>query len=743
MYLNFRPLRLSAARLMLAAAVGSIAVLPFNVLLAQDAPLTVVGERKVSGIRKIEAAPVIDGRLDEDIWQAATIIDDLRQIDPVENGVPSERSVFRVAYDNKNLYIAAELSMSDPEKIIHRQLIQDTEVLSDDHIAIYLDPRDSRRGGYVFYLNPNGVRHDGLVFGEFDRAGFNMNWDGLWQGRGALTRSGWTAEISIPFSTLDFDPSHPDWGVNLVRFLGHKRETIAWTNRDQKATIDSYGLVKGFRGIDQGLGLDVIPSVSFSDERDFATNRDDFTVKPSIDVFYRFTPSLTGALTLNTDFSATEVDDRRVNLTRFSLFFPEKREFFLQNADIFEFGNLTSVGRPFFSRTIGLSASGEPVDLIAGAKLAGRIGRWNVGMLGVQQDRHEGLEEKSLIVARVSANVFEQSTIGMIVTSGDPNSNIDNTLIGVDFNYKNTTLLNGLSLESRAWFQESDTAGTSGDDSAFGMEISLPNDTINARLRVAQYEENFNPAMGFINRTGFRAIDGHIRRRWRFENRALRLFQARLSAFYLTDIPGRVETAAFKIIPFSVENHRGDALSVEVVRRNELLLNNFEIVSGVTIPADRYKFNRYRFITSSSTSRQVAFSMRLEGGNFFEGKRFDTGVGITWNPGSHFFVAADYTTNRVDVPDGKFTTRILALKARVALNARWSWINTFQHDNVSDRFGVNSRLRFSPRKGQEAYLVINYDFLTSSDGPNDALTFGNLESSYRGLIMKLSYNFHF
>ena len=331
------------------------------------------------------------------------------------------------------------------------------------------------------------------------------------------------------------------------------------------------------------------------------------------------------------------MDDRRVNLTRFSLFFPEKREFFLQNADIFEFGNLTFTGRPFFSRTIGLSQGGEPVDLIAGAKLAGRIGRWNVGMLGVRQSEAEDVGEKSLIVARVSANVLEQSTIGMIGTSGDPNSNIDNTLYGVDFNYKNTTLLNGPSLEGRAWYQESHTAGTSGDDSAFGLEISLPNDTINARIRASQFEKNFNPAMGFIDRTGVRAVDGHIRWRWRFKNRALRLFQARLSGFHRTIIGGRLETAAFKVIPISVENHRGDALSVEFVRRNELLLRKFEIVSGVIIPAERYKFGRNRLNLSSSTARPLAFSVRLEDGGFFDGKRFDTAVGVTWNPGSHFF----------------------------------------------------------------------------------------------------------
>jgi hypothetical protein len=709
----------------------------------QQESLQIAADRKTATIKRAEQAPTIDGQLDEALWQTATVIEGLRQILPVENGTPSEHSEFRVAYDDKNFYIAAKLASSDPEKIVRRQLIQDNEVLSDDHIEIYLDPRDSRRGGYVFYLNPNSVRHDGLVFGELERAGFNMNWDGIWQGRATVTDSGWTAEISIPFSTLDFDPSHPDWGLNLVRFIGHNRETIGWSQRDQSATIDSYGLVKGFVGINQGLGLDVIPSVSFSDEYDFVTNGDDFTVKPSLDLFYRVTPSLTAAATINTDFSATEVDDRQVNLTRFSLFFPEKRDFFLQSADIFEFSNLTSTGRPFFSRTIGLSASGEPVDLIAGAKLAGRVGRWNIGLLGVQQDEFEGVEEKSLIVARVSANVLEQSTLGMIVTSGDPSSNDDNTLVGVDFNYKNTTLLKGQSLESRAWFQESNTPGLDGGDSAFGLNVSLPNDSIDARLGIVQFQENFNPAMGFISRTGFRAFDGHIRKRWRFENKALRLFDARISTIYLTDTHGRLETAAIRLIPFLVENHRGDKLSVEVIRRNELLVDDFEIISGVTIPAGRYKFVRKRFIVSSSTSRPLAFSLRFEGGSFYDGERFDTVAGITWKPGRHFFLDLDYTTNEIDVPDGKFTTQLLALKASIALNSRWSWINTLQHDNLSDRLGVNSRLRFSPRDGQEAYLVLIHDFLVLDDTMNARSGLQEFESSFRSLTMKISYNFRF
>jgi hypothetical protein len=722
--------------LLTAVTVGILLASTVTALLADEAPKEPLQARKSTTITRTDTPPIIDGRLDEAAWQTATVIDDLRQMHPIEHAQPTERSEFLLLYDDDNLYIGARLWDSSPDGILRRELVQDSIVFADDHLEVFIDPRDTRRGGYLFNLNANGVQRDGLVFGSFESSGFNMDWDGIWQADATLTDSGWSAEVAIPFSTLDFDPEQPDWGMNFVRWLGRKREFIGWTYRDRNPSIDSYGQVRGFEGLSQGVGLDVVPSVVLSDEFDFTTTTGDSSLEPSLDLAYRITPSLTASLTLNTDFSATEVDDRQVNLTRFSLFFPEKRDFFLQNADIFEFGNRQGNGRPFFSRSIGLSATGEPVDLSGGVKLAGRIGRWNIGALGVHQDAFEDVDADTLLVARVSANVLDQSTIGAIATSGDPSSNIDNTLVGVDFDYKNTTLLSGQSLEAGAWYQNSDTEGLDGDDSAFGLTLQMPNDRIDSRIRFTEIQENFNPALGFTNRTGLRIYEAHIRRRWRFEDALLRLYQARISTIYITNMTGALETQAVRMIPLSIENQPGDALSLEFIRRREALFEPFTIVNGLTIPTGTYHFTRNRLVFNSSPSRPLALNLRLEGGKFYTGRRFDTVAGIEWKPSRHFFMDLNYTTNRIDLDEGDFTTRILALKTNVAFNVKWAWINTLQHDNVSDRLGINSRLRFVPRLGREAFFVINYDFFVQED----ELRF---ESAFRGFTFKFSYNFRF
>lgn len=721
---------------LLAAAISCLVGCPVGELLADNTVNPPSQARKSTTITRTDEVLVIDGHLDETAWQNATVVDDLRQMQPIEHAQPSERSEFRLLYDDDNLYIGARLWDSTPDKILRRQLVQDSIVFSDDHLELFVDPRDKRRGGYVFYLNPNGVQRDGLVFGSFESAGFNMNWDGIWQADATLTDFGWSAEVAIPFSTLDFDPKQPDWGMNFARWLGRKREFVGWSYRDRNPSIDSYGQVRGFEGLSQGVGLDVVPSVVLSDEFDFTAASGDSTLEPSLDLSYRITPSLTASLTLNTDFSATEVDDRQVNLTRFSLFFPEKRDFFLQNADIFEFGNVTGNGRPFFSRSIGLSGTGEPVDLTGGVKLAGRIGRWNVGALGVHQDAFADVDADTLLVARVSANVLDQSTIGAIVTSGDPSSNLDNTLVGVDFDYKNTTLLNGQSLEAGAWYQQSDTEGINGDDAALGLTIEVPNDTIDSRIRYTEIQANFNPALGFSNRTGLKIYEAHIRRRWRFDDARLRLYQARVSTIYITNRTGALETQAVRMIPLSIETQPGDALSLEFIRRREALFEPFTIVNGLTIPTGIYHFTRNRLVLNSSSARPLALNLRLEGGKFYTGRRFDTVAGLGWKPSRHFFMDLNYTTNRIDLDTGDFTTRILALKTNVAFNVKWAWINTLQHDNVSDRLGVNSRMRFIPRLGREAFFVVNYDFFVAEDN----LRF---ESAFRGFTFKFSYNFRF
>ena len=354
----------------------------FAVFLAMSSVAAVAQERlvrKVTDIVRASAPPLLDGRLDEQVWAEATVIADLHQYEPVDQGEPSESSIFYVFYDDDNLYVGARLLDSEPSLIAARQMVQGQTVEVDDRIEVVLDPFNNMRTGYRFQLNPNGVRRDGL----FDRATtVNEDWDGIWHAEAVIDEQGWTAEIAIPFKTLNFNPNNPDWGFTVARTIPRKKESMAWTSYDRDVNPSSAGVLSGFSGLRQGRGLDIIPSVSLASHHDFATEDQATQTDPSVDIFYNFTPSLTGVLTFNTDFSATEVDDRQVNLTRFSTFFPEKRDFFLQDVDIFSFGpagmqgnSMGTNGMPFFSRRIGLSDAGQAVDINSGAKLTGRIGR--------------------------------------------------------------------------------------------------------------------------------------------------------------------------------------------------------------------------------------------------------------------------------------------------------------------------------------------------------------------------------
>ena len=249
-----------------------------------------------------------------------------------------------LAYDDENLYVAARMWDSDPDRIMAREMVQNRDLRWDDSLTVYLDPFNNKRTGYRFQVNPNGSRDD-AVFETPVNA--NADWDGIWHAEARVDEAGWAAEFAIPFKTLNFDPDNPDWGFSIERSIARKQEEIAWVSYNRQVNPGTTGVISGLTGLRQGRGLDVAPSIVSTRSRNFEADSSGVDTEPSLDLFYNFKPSLTGALTVNTDFSATEVDDRRINLTRFSLFFPEKRDFFLRDVDIFSFGGLDGNGIPF------------------------------------------------------------------------------------------------------------------------------------------------------------------------------------------------------------------------------------------------------------------------------------------------------------------------------------------------------------------------------------------------------------
>jgi hypothetical protein len=480
-------------------------------------------QAKFAQATRTATAPVIDGRLDDEVWQQARVIDDFHQIRPGNGAQPSERTEIYLLYDDDALYVGARLWDSEPEQIAASTLRHNQRLGADDRLAVIIDPFNTGRGGYRFETNANGVRHD-MLYQNVSQT--NAEWSVIWEVESRIDEQGWTFEMVIPFKTLPFDPSIDTWGFNFARAIRRRGEENVWVSRNRSYNPSIVGRVAGFSGLDPGLGLDVVPSIAVSQQKTYEPSTTDSETNPSLDVFYRVTPSLNASLTINTDFSAAEVDDRQVNLTRFSLFFPEKRDFFLNDADLFDFGRIggrnfgndtassqatRENGRPFFSRRLGLSSAGTPVDLEYGGKLSGRVGRFSIGTLAMRQDEFQDVEESDIFVSRINANVLEESSLGFIITDGDPNSNLDNSVVGADFRYLNTRFPGGRVLEGDAWYQRSDTEGLTGEDSSFGLGIGMPNNTgLRGSVALKEIEENFKPALGFVNRSNIRDVTANL-----------------------------------------------------------------------------------------------------------------------------------------------------------------------------------------------------------------------------------------
>jgi hypothetical protein len=521
------------------------------------------------------------------------------------------------------------------------------------------------------------------------------------------------------------------------------------------------------------VGLDVVPSATVRQAKTFAPGSSTTDFEPSVDVFYKLTPSLNAALTINTDFSATEVDDRQVNLTRFNLFFPEKRDFFLQDADIFEFGRIGGGGfnrggggggggnpavpgaasqnaRPFFSRRIGLSATGQPVDIDYGAKLSGRAGRWNLGALAIRQAEYENVDATDILVGRVTANVLGESTVGMIMTDGDPSANLDSSLMGADFRYRNSRLPGGKLIESQAWFQQSDNEGVQGDDRAFGYGFSFPNQTgWRAQFNSRQVERNFDPAVGFIDRTGIRDYALDFGYRERFQNSWLRSMFVGFDGYrseYLDT--GGVQSESLGL-RFTLQNNTQDNLFSRLVQNREVLLTNFTIYTPsnydpadpsspqpVVIPAGDYTFVDWRIGTDTGDQRRFAMRGSISGGEFYDGNRLQTNVETTWRPSAHFRFGLDYQVNDIDLPYGNFVVRQSSLRAEIIFSSTLSWVNLIQYDNVSENMGINSRLHWIPVAGREGFIVLNHNVADRDKN-------GSFHSTSADVALKFSYTWRF
>jgi hypothetical protein len=701
-------------------------------------------QRKTVQIVRTVDAPLVDGRLDEDIWTRAAVLEELHQIEPTEYAAPTERTRILLAYDAEALYVGVRLWDSEPEQITAHVLRQGEPLWDEDTFWAIVDPRDDRRSGYRFEVNANGVRSEGLYQNVSD---VENDWDGIWRAAATRDAEGWTAEIAVPFKTLSFDPSNTQWGLNFGRQIKRKNERIGWVSRNREQNPSISGVLVGISDMEQGRGLDIVPSLSVRQQRTYSPTSSSDDVEPSLDVFYKITSLLNGSLTINTDFSATEVDDRQINLTRFSQFFPEKREFFLRDGDVFEFGRFgggfdgptrsgTQNGRPFFSRRIGLDDSGQPVDLRYGGKVAGRIGDWTVGSLAVRQDEFDNIAPSTLFVGRATANVLSESSVGIIVTNGDPLSDLDNSLAGVDLRYLNTELPNGRTVEGEAWYQQSDTEGLVGDDAAFGGGLRFPTrDGWTGDIAVKELDVNFYPALGFANNRGVRDQAASVGYTHRPGNSYMRSIYGGVDAQAIDLLEGGLQSDMTEL-RMELDNQTGDVLRLGYTVNTEALQEPFEISEAVTIPTGKYDFDFYGFEIETGQHRAVAGAFEYRRGELYDGQQDALAGRITWRPSPHFRVSAEYEYHDINLPEGAFVARTVRLQADIVFSSTLSWVNLLQYDNDSETVGINSRLHWIPEAGREGFLVLNHN-LEDWDKDN------SFHSTSADVVVKLSYIFRF
>lgn len=694
---------------------------------AQESAPTLAAGRRATALR-------LDGRLNEPDWETAPVSSAFTMVEPTEGGAPTFATSIRVLTDDHHIIFGIEAFDDEPARIVSYSKARDSELRSEDHVKIVLDTFLDGRSGYVFAVNPSGARYDALVADRGEHE--SDDWDEVWEAATAITESGWSAEIRIPIRSLRFKATLGTWGLNVERRVQRLLETVRWSGarRDYRVTQTSLaGLLADIPRFESGIGLSIRPSVVGELGHARIDEDNGFDGEPSLDMTQLLGSGSIASLTVNTDFAETEVDTRQTNLTRFPLFFPEKRPFFLEGADIFQFG--LGAGRdvlPFFSRTIGL-VSGQQVPLQVGLKANGRVGGTNYGALVTRTGGYEDLVAPTEMgVVRVQQNILEQSSIGIIGTVGDPLSRSGAWTAGMDFTYQTSSLRGGNNFLVGAWglITDRDDLGN-GDRSAFGIQVSYPNDPLDISVGYMRIGDAFDPSLGFVPRRGIQKVEINGDYTIYPDISWIRstVFEFRPEA--VTDLDGNLETYSFFTAPVNVRFESGDRFEFNVVPRGDRLAEPFEIVDGVVIPAGNYDWIRYRLELQTAAKRRVSSQATWWFGSFYGGTLDQIELELNWNPSALLNFELGVERNIGNLPGGDFTLDLASFRVGVNFSPDLTLSSFVQYDNESDSLGTNTRLRwvFSPLG--ELFVVHNYNVFDPFAGP----------VSTNQLSVKLRYTF--
>lgn len=703
----------------------------------------------------------IDARFEEPFWSTAAEIGALTQVSPIEGARPTKPTRVRMAYDADFLYLALEC-FEDRDKVFARQMARDANIQFDDVVELWFDTFANQRFAYWFQISAAGSRGDALLSDNGTR--FIKDWDGIWYGRARITDRGWQAELAFPFKTLSFREGQSTWGFNLLRRRKFNDENSRWASARIAFSFFNLsvgGRLVGLEGMHQGVGLDVTPYVTGTLTRDRFRGNDDWLGlgEQGLDLRYRLTPALNLRLTYNTDFAQTEVDNRQINLTRFPLFFPEKRDFFLEDTDVFDFGapDRRQQMLPFFSRRVGRDATGDEVPILLGGKLTGRVGDWNIGALGAFLEEQTevtpatgdlgALDDPNAVedydaglgVVRLSRNLGGESAVGMIATTGRPNAaGGSNTVVGADFRVGSSRLF-GQGGQGSLWgyLVGSETSGTDGDGFAYGLEARST--TTNWRHEVAFHtvEDDFNPELGFVRRGGTRQYRTYSQYTWRNQDGGwLRRANFELGPSIFTDLSGELQTLRVPLTWLGISLDTEDRLEVSTTYEHDRPDASFDVGPGTTVPAGEYDMVRHQISLEANDRRLIGGGVEVEYGDFFDGDLLRFQVNPVFIPNEHIRIDVDYSEFHVDVPGGDFVTRLASVGPEINFTPDITWASLVQWDDDSDSIGAQSRLRWIFEPGNELFLVglFGWDDTTSS---------GALVPTTQELTLKVAWTWRF
>jgi len=688
---------------------------------------------------RIDSPPHIDGNVTEEVWNEAFVVSDFYQREPNLGAPVSQRTEFLVCYDEHNIYFAVKC-WDDPKKITAKEMARDVSLGNDDRIQIILDTYLDKRNGYWFQIGPRGSIGDALI--SENGAAFNKEWDGLWTGKASIKDYGWEAEVAIPFKSLGFDKSNTQWGIKFIRHIVSNIESSYWPVANlntHKFQVSDAAILDGIEDITQGIGLDISPYlVTGLDNRKGEKGEPKLT--GGVDFFYQITPSLRSSVTINTDFAETEVDDRQINLTRFNLHFPEKRDFFLNGANYFQFGiegdDQSPVAKriiPFFSRRMGLDENGTPIPVNYGGKLTGQHKNWNIGLLHMNDDRSVG--NRNFSVMRLSHNLGKQSSIGIIGTHGNALADSSNILAGADIKLSTSTFQGNKNATFIFFGLKSNTSNLDNDNGAWGAQFSYPNDLVKARLGHHQIGKNFVAGMGFVPRTNIKETFGEFEFGPRPGKWGIMQVQMGGSFNNIVNLEtGKPETEEIQIKPLGVRFFSGEEISYSLINQYEYLHIDFNIFENIVIPQKGYGWWRHQIDLKTKGARNLWGEASYGFGAFYNGTREDIKLKANWKVAVPFFLGGTFFQNHVELPEGDFTANIYQVNANILFSPDITLYNFLQYDNASKKAGMQSRFQWILKPGNEIIVAWNSRFI-KNDGP----VF--LDES--ALQLKLKYNIRF